>query len=123
MSEDFTNRPQDAAPSSPQGPAPGPQGADPQGSGHHGPQGSGAGAQRRLERTHEGRLVAGVCSGAGAYLGIDPNLIRIGLAILSLFGGTGIAAYAIGWVLIPEQGKPTSIAQDLFKDLFNKTKK
>lgn len=63
-------------------------------------------------------MVAGVCSGAGAYLGVDPNIIRIGLAVLTFFGGTGIAAYVIGWLLIPEEGHHDSIAQDLF----NKTK-
>lgn len=63
-------------------------------------------------------MIAGVCSGAGAYLGIDPNIVRIGLAVLTVFGGTGIAAYVIGWLLIPEEGHRDSIAQDLF----NKTR-
>lgn len=125
MSENFTNRPQDAEPQGsktadaqphtdgPQ-PPPGhdaaPWNASPQDTGRE---------QRRLERTKDGRMIAGVCSGAGAYLGIDPNIIRIGLAILTFFGGTGVAAYVIGWLLLPEEGHQISIAQDLF----NKTKK
>lgn len=59
-------------------------------------------------------MIAGVCSGAGAYLGIDPNILRLALAVLTFFGGTGIAAYAVGWLLIPEEGHSESIAQDLF---------
>jgi len=68
---------------------------------------------KQLRRTHKGRIVAGVCSGVGEYVGIDANLIRIGLAILTLFGGVGIAVYAIGWLLLPDEGKDTSIVQDL----------
>lgn len=68
---------------------------------------------KTLTRTRDGRMIAGVCSGAGAYFGIDPNLIRLGLAISLIFGGVGILIYAIGWLLIPEEGHSTSILQDL----------
>ncbi|MEU8247895.1 PspC domain-containing protein [Nonomuraea sp. NPDC048916] len=68
---------------------------------------------KQLRRTHNGRIIAGVCSGVGQYVGIDANLIRIGLAIATLFGGVGIGVYAIAWLLMPEEGKDTSIIQDL----------
>ncbi|MEV0589869.1 PspC domain-containing protein [Nonomuraea cavernae] len=68
---------------------------------------------KHLRRTQNGRIIAGVCSGVGDYVGIDANLIRIGLAIATLFGGVGIGVYAIAWLLIPEEGKDTSIVQDL----------
>ncbi|GGO60682.1 PspC domain-containing protein [Nonomuraea cavernae] len=68
---------------------------------------------KHLRRTHNGRIIAGVCSGIGDYVGIDANLIRIGLAIATLFGGVGIGVYAIAWLLLPEEGKDTSIVQDL----------
>jgi phage shock protein PspC (stress-responsive transcriptional regulator) len=71
--------------------------------------------QKQLRRTHDGRMVAGVCSGAARYLGVDANIIRLGLGVFTVFGGAGIAIYALGWVLIPEDGAPTSIAEDLFK--------
>ncbi|MFI0352827.1 PspC domain-containing protein [Actinomadura sp. 9N407] len=71
--------------------------------------------QKQLRRTHDGRMVAGVCSGAARYLGVDANIIRLGLGIFTIFGGAGIGIYALGWVLIPEEGRPTSIAEDLFK--------
>ncbi|MEU4828008.1 PspC domain-containing protein [Actinomadura citrea] len=70
---------------------------------------------RQLRRTHEGRMIAGVCSGAGRFLGVDPNLIRLGLGIFTIFGGAGIALYAIAWLLIPEEGAHKSVAEDLFK--------
>ncbi|MFG3441284.1 PspC domain-containing protein [Nonomuraea sp. NPDC047897] len=68
---------------------------------------------KQLRRTRDGRIIAGVCSGVGHYLGIDANLIRIGLAIATLFGGMGIGVYAIGWLLMPDEGSDSSIVQDL----------
>lgn len=70
-------------------------------------------ADKSLHRTKDGRMLAGVCSGTGAYLGIDPNLIRIALAVFTIFGGAGIAVYAVGWLLMPEEGASNSVAQDL----------
>lgn len=68
---------------------------------------------KQLRRTRKGRIIAGVCSGVGEYVGIDANLIRIGLGITTLFGGLGVGVYAIAWLLMPEEGKDTSIVQDL----------
>ncbi|SNT55239.1 phage shock protein C (PspC) family protein [Actinomadura meyerae] len=70
---------------------------------------------KKLTRTKDGRMVAGVCSGAAEYLGVDANILRVGLAVFTVFGGAGLALYIIGWLLIPEEGAPTSIAEDLFK--------
>lgn len=70
---------------------------------------------RQLRRTRDGRMVAGVCSGAARYLGVDANILRLGLAVLTVFGGSGIPLYVLAWLLIPEEGAATSIAEDLFK--------
>lgn len=71
-------------------------------------------SSKQLRRTHNGRILAGVCSGIGEYIGVDANLVRIALAIATLFGGVGVGVYAIGWLLMPEEGRETSIVQDLF---------
>ncbi|PZG29417.1 hypothetical protein C1I98_32090 [Spongiactinospora gelatinilytica] len=68
---------------------------------------------KKLQRTRDGRIVAGVASGIGRYVGVDPNIIRIGLGIATFFGGLGVAIYAAGWLLLPDEGKDTSIVQDL----------
>ncbi|RBQ21348.1 hypothetical protein DP939_01085 [Spongiactinospora rosea] len=68
---------------------------------------------KKLQRTRDGRIVAGVASGIGRYIGVDPNIIRIGLGIATFFGGLGVAIYAAGWLLLPDEGKDTSIVQDL----------
>ncbi|MCF6468898.1 PspC domain-containing protein [Nonomuraea sp. MG754425] len=75
---------------------------------------------KKLRRTHKGRIIAGVCSGVGEFVGIDANLVRIGLAIATLFGGAGVALYAIGWLLMPDEEHGTSIVQDIVKKQQNK---
>jgi phage shock protein C len=68
---------------------------------------------KMLVRTRDGRIVAGVCSGLGAYFGVDANLIRVILAVITVFtGGLGALAYLAAWVVIPEEGEKTSIAEN-----------
>ncbi|WUH98762.1 PspC domain-containing protein [Spirillospora sp. NBC_00431] len=87
--------------------------------------------EKKLRRTRDDRILAGVCSGAARFLGIDANIIRVGLGVFTIFGGAGIALYAIGWVLIPEEGADKTIAEDMiqkasdspaFQDAVKKTK-
>ena len=66
---------------------------------------------KMLVRTRDGRIVAGVCSGLAEYFGIDANLIRAILAVVTVFSaGFGALAYLAAWVVIPEEGEKTSIA-------------
>jgi phage shock protein C len=74
---------------------------------------NGANAGKRLERKVQGRMLAGVCAGLADYLGLDPTLVRVVVAVLALFGGAGLVVYVVGWALIPEEGEPTSIAEKL----------
>ncbi len=74
------------------------------------PNGSGG---KVLVRRRDNRIIAGVCSGLAAYLGIDVNLLRVIVALLTLFtAGTGVLAYAIAWLVIPDEGSKSSIAED-----------
>ena len=58
---------------------------------------------RRLSRRRDDRMVAGVCSGLGSYLGVDVTLVRL-LAVLAvvLSGGTALIAYVAAWILTPQ---------------------
>ena len=64
---------------------------------------------KTLRRSREHRMLSGVCGGLGEYFNIDPTLVRIGAVALTLFtGGTGLLAYAIAWIVMPESdGTPT----------------
>ena len=56
---------------------------------------------KKLYRVNEGKIIAGVCGGFGEFFDIDPNLIRVGLALFSCFGGAGIAAYIVAAIILP----------------------
>jgi phage shock protein C len=60
------------------------------------------GPTRRLTRSRTDRVIAGVCGGIGHYFGVDPVLVRIAFVILTVLGGSGLLAYLVGWVLMPE---------------------
>ena len=48
------------------------------------PQPAAAPAERRLVRPQDDRVIAGVCSGLGRYLGVDPVLVRIAAVVLAI---------------------------------------
>jgi phage shock protein C len=70
-----------------------------------------------LRRNRSTGMIAGVASGFAEWLDVDPQLVRIGLAVATLLGFAGVALYLAAWVLIPEQGSDTSIAEDLLAGL------
>jgi phage shock protein PspC (stress-responsive transcriptional regulator) len=57
---------------------------------------------RRLERSRDDRVLAGVCGGLGEYFGVDAVLIRIAALVLLFAGGAGALLYLIGWIAMPE---------------------
>jgi phage shock protein C len=69
---------------------------------------------RRLVRRRDDRMLAGVCSGIGDYIGMDANIVRLLVVLLAVFGGgAGIAIYIAGWLLIPEDGATESVGARL----------
>ncbi|MGP7996559.1 MAG: PspC domain-containing protein [Streptosporangiaceae bacterium] len=71
---------------------------------------------KRLIRTRNGRLVAGVCSGIAEYAGIDATVVRlILLAVAVITFGVGALIYLAAWIVIPEEGETASIAENLVK--------
>ena len=59
---------------------------------------------RKLYRIPEDRMIAGVCGGLGAYLGVDPVMIRLSFAAMAFAGGLAIPLYIIAWILMPAEG-------------------
>jgi len=56
---------------------------------------------KRLYRDNSNKVIAGICSGLGNYLGVDPILVRLIWLVLIFAFGTGILAYLICWIIIP----------------------
>ena len=74
---------------------------------------------RKMYRDGKDKILGGVSSGLGYYFGIDPVWIRILWIVITIFYGTGIIAYIVLWIILPEanttaeelemKGKPVNI--------------
>jgi len=58
----------------------------------------------RLTRSRTDRVVGGVCGGLGAYLKVDPLLVRLFFVLLALGDGIGVLLYLLLWILVPAEG-------------------
>lgn len=58
---------------------------------------------KRLYRSRDDRMIAGVAGGLGEYLGIDTTIIRL-LFVLTFFGvGSGVLIYFVMMLVVPEE--------------------
>lgn len=59
---------------------------------------------KKLYRSTTDRKIAGVCAGIANFFGIDPTIVRVVYALLSLFTSffPGIIIYIILCIIIPE---------------------
>jgi phage shock protein PspC (stress-responsive transcriptional regulator) len=59
---------------------------------------------KRLYRSDEDKMIAGVCAGIAEYFSLDPTLVRIGYILLSIFTlFSGAVAYLILWIVVPRK--------------------
>ena len=56
--------------------------------------------RKRLYRNPNNKIIAGICGGLGAYLNIDPVIIRVLFALFTIFFGVGFLVYLIMWIAI-----------------------
>ncbi|RKD29150.1 PspC domain-containing protein [Thermohalobacter berrensis] len=61
--------------------------------------------EKKLYRSTENKVIAGVCGGVAEYLDLDVTLVRILWVLISFAIGAGIIAYIICAIIIPERGK------------------
>ncbi|WP_332643640.1 PspC domain-containing protein [Aeromicrobium sp.] len=67
-----------------------------------------------VKRSTDDRWVAGVSSGVAKYLNIDPVIVRIVIAVLTIVGA-GAILYGAAWLLLPSDDADKSIAAGWFK--------
>jgi phage shock protein PspC (stress-responsive transcriptional regulator) len=77
--------------------------------------GAAPGAVRRLTRRADRRMIAGVAGGIADYLGIETWVVRLGFIVLVPFGGFGLLAYLIAWLLVPVAGSDQSLASAVLR--------
>ena len=58
---------------------------------------------KRLYRSRESRMIAGVCGGLGEYFDMDPTIVRLIVVAAALAAGGGILAYILAWIIVPER--------------------
>lgn len=58
---------------------------------------------RKLYRSSNDKMLAGICGGLGEMFSVDSTMIRLVVAALALFTlGTAVVVYILGWIIIPE---------------------
>ena len=59
--------------------------------------------EKKLYKDTKNKMICGVCAGIAKYFGIDPTIARLALVAFSLLGGSGILAYIICALVIPDE--------------------
>jgi signal transduction histidine kinase len=54
-----------------------------------------------LRRDRDQGWLGGVAAGIARRFGVDVSLVRLAFVVAAAAGGVGVAAYALGWLLIP----------------------
>lgn len=59
---------------------------------------------KKLTRSTDNRMLAGVAAGLAAYFDMDPTLMRVLFVLGTLLtgGGLGILIYIALWIIMPE---------------------
>ena len=58
---------------------------------------------KKLYRSVTDKMIGGVCGGLAEYFAIDPVIVRLIFVLAVIFGGSGILAYIILWIIIPQK--------------------
>ncbi len=78
-------------------------------------------SEARLTRSDTDKMIAGICGGLAAYLGIDSVLVRALFSFLLIASGIGIPIYFILWFIMPREEsahKPNAeIIQDNIEEM------
>ncbi|MGE3822531.1 MAG: PspC domain-containing protein [Isosphaeraceae bacterium] len=68
-------------------------------------------SRRRLVRSTQDRMVSGICVGLGQYLGIDPTIVRVVVAVATFFSAIvpGVILYFFLTLVIPRDDEPAGV--------------
>lgn len=71
--------------------------------------------RKRLYRSRNQRMLAGVCGGIGSYFDIDPTVIRILFVLFALVVGGGVLLYIILLIIMPLEPE-SSMGEEMIVD-------
>lgn len=69
----------------------------------------------RPRRRADDRKIAGVAAAIGRRYAIDPVLVRVAFVVATVFSGSGLLLYLLGWLLLPAEGDQASGAERRFR--------
>ena len=58
---------------------------------------------KKLYKSNTAKKIAGVYGGIAEYFNIDSTLVRLGWVVFSLLGGSGLLAYIIAAIIMPDR--------------------
>lgn len=67
--------------------------------------------EKKLYRSSNDKVLAGVCGGLGEYFAVDTVVIRLLWVVFTLMGGAGLIAYIIAAVIIPSNPAYSTIEE------------
>ena len=59
--------------------------------------------EKKLYKSSTDKKLAGVCGGIAEYFNIDSTLVRLGWVVFCALGGSGLLAYIIAALIMPER--------------------
>ncbi|HKP32736.1 MAG TPA: PspC domain-containing protein [Chitinophagaceae bacterium] len=72
---------------------------------------------RRLYRSEADKVLGGVCAGLANYLKIDPAVVRIIFALITLGGfGLGVLLYILMWIFLPSKNLVSASRKRLYRN-------
>ena len=63
--------------------------------------------KKKLYKSESDKKLCGVCSGIAKYFSLDATIVRLALVAFCLLGGSGVLAYIICALVMPDE--PTNI--------------
>lgn len=84
---------------------------------------------KRLYRSKEHQIIAGVCAGLAAYFGVEVIWVRLLFVVFAFANGLSIVVYLVMWALVPLAETPeqraemhgTTLESDVVKDYMKQT--
>lgn len=64
---------------------------------------------KKLTKSSTDRMLCGVCAGIAEYANLDPTVIRLAWVIFCLAGGSGLIAYILAAIIMPEDNDSSII--------------
>jgi phage shock protein PspC (stress-responsive transcriptional regulator) len=64
-------------------------------------------------------MLAGVCGGVAAYLGVDSVFVRLAFVVLLFASGIGLPIYLILWLVMPSEGSEVGTSAEVIQKNVN----